>query len=152
MNKASPRLPDDYAALLAEVKARVRSAQLSALKAVNKELVTLCWDIGRLIVNRQADADHGTAIVEQLAADLRRELPGVSGYSRRNIFYMREFYLAYHGLPKVQPLVAQIGWSHNLAILRWTPSSPEQGSSATQPSWRPRRPPTKTTKPASASK
>lgn len=118
MNKASPRLPDDYAALLAEVKERVRSAQLSALKAVNKELVTLCWDIGRLIVNRQADADHGTAIVEQLAADLRRELPGVSGYSRRNIFYMREFYLAYHGLPKVQPLVAQIGWSHNLAILQ----------------------------------
>jgi predicted nuclease of restriction endonuclease-like (RecB) superfamily len=112
MNEASLRLPDDYAALLAEVKERVRSAQLSALKAVNKELVTLCWDIGRLIVNRQADADHGTAIAEQLAADLRRELPGVSGYSRRNIFYMREFYLAYHDLPKVQPLVAQIGWSH----------------------------------------
>jgi len=118
MNEASLRLPDDYATLLAEVKERVRSAQLSALKAVNKELVTLCWDIGRLIVNRQADADHGTAIAEQLAADLRRELPGVSGYSRRNIFYMREFYLAYHGLPKVQPLVAQIGWSHNLAILQ----------------------------------
>ena len=118
MNEASLRLPDDYAALLAEVKERVRSAQLSALKAVNKELVTLCWDIGRLIVNRQADADHGTAIAEQLAADLRRELPGVSGYSRRNIFYMREFYLAYHDLPKVQPLVAQIGWSHNLAILQ----------------------------------
>ena len=118
MNEASLRLPDDYAALLAEVKERVRSAQLAALKAVNKELVTLCWDIGRLIVNRQADADHGTAIAEQLAADLRRELPGVSGYSRRNIFYMREFYLAYHDLPKVQPLVAQIGWSHNLAILQ----------------------------------
>jgi len=118
MKEASLRLPDDYAALLAEVKERVRSAQLAALKAVNKELVTLCWDIGRLIVNRQADADHGTAIAEQLAADLRRELPGVSGYSRRNIFYMREFYLAYHDLPKVQPLVAQIGWSHNLAILQ----------------------------------
>jgi predicted nuclease of restriction endonuclease-like (RecB) superfamily len=118
MNKASLHLPSDYAALLEEVKERVRSAQLAALKAVNKELITLYWDIGRLIVNRQADADHGTAIAEQLAADLRRELPGVSGYSRRNIFYMREFYLAYHGLPKVQPLVAQIGWSHNLAILQ----------------------------------
>lgn len=52
------------------------------------------------------------------AADLRQEFPGVSGYSRRNVFYMREFYLAYCDLPKVQPLVAQIGWTHNLIILQ----------------------------------
>ena len=111
-------LPNDYAALLAEVKERVRSSQYKALKAVNKELVGLYWDIGRLIVERQADAEHGAAIAEQLAADLRQEFPGVSGYSRRNVFYMREFYLAYRELPKVQPLVAQIGWSHNLVILQ----------------------------------
>jgi predicted nuclease of restriction endonuclease-like (RecB) superfamily len=118
VNRIGKRLPDDYVALLAEVKERVRSAQYEALKAVNKELVALYWDIGRLIVERQADADHGAAIVEQLAADLRREFRGVSGYSRRNVFYMREFYLAYRELPKVQPLVAQIGWSHNLIVLQ----------------------------------
>ena len=118
MTKLSKRLPDDYAVLLAEVKERVRSAQYEALKAVNKELVALYWDIGKLIVIRQTNADHGTAIAEQLAADLRQEFPGVSGYSRRNVFYMREFYLAYCDLPKVQPLVAQIGWSHNLIILQ----------------------------------
>jgi predicted nuclease of restriction endonuclease-like (RecB) superfamily len=58
------------------------------------------------------------AIAEQLASDLRRDFPGVAGYSRRNIFYMREFYLAYRDLPKVQPLVAQIGWTQNLTILQ----------------------------------
>jgi len=47
MNKPSKRLPDDYAALLAEVKERVYSAQYEALKAVNKELVALYWDIGK---------------------------------------------------------------------------------------------------------
>lgn len=118
MTKLSNQLPADYAALLAEVKERVRSAQYEALKAVNKELVALYWDIGKLIVIRQTNADHGAAIAEQLAADLRQEFPGVSGYSRRNVFYMREFYLAYCDLPKVQPLVAQIGWSHNLIILQ----------------------------------
>ena len=41
-----------------------------------------------------------------------------SGYSRRNVFYMREFYLMYSDLPKVQLLVAQIGWPHNLIILQ----------------------------------
>jgi len=109
---------DEYASLWAEVKERVRSAQYAALKAVNKELVALYWDIGRLIVSRQSDAAHGDAIAEQLAADLRLEFPGVGGYSRRNVFYMREFYLAYRDLPKVQPLVAQIGWTQNLTILQ----------------------------------
>ncbi len=118
MSKARQLIPADYAALLAEVKERVRSAQYAALKAVNKELVTLYWDIGRLIASRQADAAHGAAIAEQLAADLRQEYPGVSGYSRRNVFYMREFYLAYRASPKVQPLVAQIGWTQNLIILQ----------------------------------
>lgn len=118
MSKAKQLIPADYAALLAEVKERVRSAQYAALKVVNKELVTLYWDIGRLITSRQADAAHGAAIAEQLAADLRQEYPGVSGYSRRNVFYMREFYLAYRDSSKVQPLVAQIGWTQNLIILQ----------------------------------
>ncbi len=109
---------NDYACLLAEVKERVRASRYAALKAVNKELVGLYWDIGRMIVERQADGAYGDAIVEQLAHDLRVEFPAVSGFSRRNVFYMREFYLLYRDLPKVQPLVAQIGWTHNLLILQ----------------------------------
>ncbi|MGI6460881.1 MAG: PDDEXK nuclease domain-containing protein [Candidatus Hydrogenedentales bacterium] len=108
----------DYAHLLAEVKERVRSAQYTALKAVNTELVGLYWDIGRMIVERQTDAEHGTAIAEQLSNDLRTEFPGISGFSRRNVFYMREFYLLYCDDKRVQPLVAQIGWTHNLVIFQ----------------------------------
>lgn len=107
----------DYPALLTEVKARIQSAQYAALKAVNKKLVGLYWDIGRLIVERQKDARHGAAIAERLADDLRDAFPDVGGFSRRNVFYMREFYLLYRDNEKVQPLVAQVGWSHNLLIL-----------------------------------
>jgi len=108
----------DYAHLLAEVKERVRSAQYTALKAVNTELVGLYWDIGRMIVERQRDAEHGTAIAEQLSNDLRTEFPGIRGFSRRNVFYMKEFYLLYRDDKRVQPLVAQIGWTHNLVIFQ----------------------------------
>jgi predicted nuclease of restriction endonuclease-like (RecB) superfamily len=108
----------DYAHLLAEVKVRVRMAQYAALKSVNTELVGLYWDIGRMIVERQQDAEHGSAIAEQLSNDLRAEFPGISGFSRRNVFYMREFYLLYRDDERVQPLVAQIGWTHNLIILQ----------------------------------
>ena len=99
----------DYGTLLNEIKERVRAAQYEALRAVNKELVALYWDIGRMICGRQMAAAHGDSVVEQLAQDLCREFPGMSGFSRRNILYMREFYLAYRDAEKVQPLVAQIG-------------------------------------------
>lgn len=116
--KDSLHLPADYASLLAEVKERIRSAQYAALKAVNTELVGLYWDIGRMIVERQEDAEHGAAIAEQLSNDLRTKFPGISGFSRRNVFYMREFYLLYRNDERVQPLVAQIGWTHNLVIFQ----------------------------------
>lgn len=110
--------PLNYPRLLTEIKERIRTAQYEALKVVNKELVSLYWDIGRMIVERQTDADHGAAITEKLSEDLRAEFPGIRGFSRRNVFYMREFYLLYRDDERVQPLVAQIGWSHNLVILQ----------------------------------
>ena len=118
MSEITPTLPGDYKCLLAEVKERVRSAHHAALKAVNTELVGLYWDIGRMIADRQEREGWGKSVVQQLAADLRSEFPGMTGFSRRNVFYMREFYLLYRDLPKVQPLVAQIAWTHNLVILQ----------------------------------
>ena len=70
MSKTVARLSDDYATLLAEVKQRVRSAQYAALRAVNKELVALYWDIGRMIVAHQKAGTRGDTVVKRLAADL----------------------------------------------------------------------------------
>ena len=107
----------DYPALLAEVKARIQSAQYAALRAVNKELVSLYWDIGLLIVERQQSAGWGASVVEQLSADLRAAFPGVGGFSTQNLRYMRQFFQEYSATPNLQPLVGEIGWAHNLLIL-----------------------------------
>jgi predicted nuclease of restriction endonuclease-like (RecB) superfamily len=113
-----PAEGSEYGRLLSDIKERIRSAQYEALRAVNKELVTLYSDIGRMIGERQRNAAHGDSIAERLSEDLRREFPGVAGFSRRNIFYMREFYLLYRDNAKVQPMVAQIGWTHNVIIIQ----------------------------------
>lgn len=110
-------LPEDYKNLLTEVKQRIRSAQYEALKAVNKQLIELYWDIGKTIVTRQQGASWGKSVVEQLAKDLQAEFPGISGFSARNIWRMRDFYLTYQASEKLTPLVAEIGWTHNLVIL-----------------------------------
>src|SRR6266404_5950645 len=86
------RLPTDYGKLLREIKARIRSAQYEALKAVNKELVALYWDVGRVITERQIVGAHGDAVVKRLAFDLQKEFPGVAGFSWRNLFNMSRFY------------------------------------------------------------
>ena len=84
--------PQDYPRLLTEIKERIRSAQYEALKAVNKELVSLYWDIGRMIVERQDVEGWGKAVVEQLATDLRAEFPGVGGFSASNLWRMKAFF------------------------------------------------------------
>lgn len=100
-----------------EIKQRIRSAQYEALKAVNREMINLYWDIGQIIVTQQEGASWGKSVVEQLAKDLQAEFPGISGFSARNIWRMRDFYLTYHSKEILPPLVAEIGWTHNIVIL-----------------------------------
>ncbi len=116
-NNRTKLVPTDYATLLAEVKERIRAAQYEALRAVNKELIALYWDIGRMIVARQQGETWGKAVVEKLAADLRAEFSGISGFSAPNLWRMKQFYEAYAGNEKLSPLVREIGWTHNVIIL-----------------------------------
>lgn len=110
-------ISDEYMSLLKDVRERIRSAQYAALKAVNKELICLYWDIGKMIVGRQAKHGWGKAIVETLARDLQLEFPGMQGFSARNIWYMRTFYVTYWQNEKLQPLVAEISWTKHLIII-----------------------------------
>jgi len=106
----------EYSGLLREIKERIRSAQYEALRAVNRELVKLYWDIGGIIVERQEREGWGKAIIEKLAEDLRAEFPDVKGFSARNLWNMRTVFASYAGSPILQTLSAEITWSHNLVI------------------------------------
>lgn len=115
MNNNAPIV--EYKNLLNDIKQRIRSAQYEALKAVNKELISLYWDIGKIIFERQKGETWGKSVVEKLAADLQVEFPGIKGFSFRNIWYMRIFYDNYRENQKLQQLVAEISWGNNIAIM-----------------------------------
>lgn len=106
----------NYVEFLTHIKNRIRSAQYEALKAVNKELIGLYWDIGKMIVDQQDKYGWGKSIVENLAKDLRKELPGISGLSPSNLWRMRNFYIVYSNKQKLAPLVREISWSHIIII------------------------------------
>lgn len=108
----------DYASFLADLKTRIRTAQTKAALSVNRELIALYFDVGRLLVEKQETLQWGDAVITQVARDLKSEFPGMTGFGRANLFSMRQFYLAYRDLgPIVQQAVGQIPWGHNVLLL-----------------------------------
>lgn len=112
-----PSNPDSYQAFLAELKARIRNAQVKAALSVNRELVLLYWGIGRDILERQAREGWGTKVIDRLASDLSQALPDSTGFSSRNLKYMRKLAEAYPDEQFVQQVVAQIPWGHHVRLL-----------------------------------
>ncbi len=108
---------DTYGHFLAELKQRIRTAQVRASTAVNRELVLLYWQIGRDILDRQERESWGAKVIDRLATDLKRDFPDMKGFSPRNLKYMRAFAEAWPEEAIVQAVLAQITWYHNLAIL-----------------------------------
>jgi predicted nuclease of restriction endonuclease-like (RecB) superfamily len=106
-----------YAALLDDVKGRVRSAQVRASLSANRELVLLYWSIGRDILARQASLGWGAKVVDRLAADLGRTFPEMKGFSARNLKYMRAFAEAWPDADFVQQAAARLPWFHNVAVI-----------------------------------
>ena len=110
-------LPDNYAALLVDLKSRIAAARLKAALAVNSELILLYWQIGRDILDRQRDEGWGAKVVERLGADLRQAFPEMTGLSSRNLKYMRAFAEAYPNYEFVQQVAAQLPWGHAMVLL-----------------------------------
>jgi len=106
-----------YDNFLRELKEHIRTAQVRAALAVNRELVLLYWQIGREILTRQQQQGWGTKIIERLATDLRSAFPDIKGFSSRNLKYMRKFAETYPDEQIVQQAAAQIPWFHNCVLL-----------------------------------
>ena len=131
----------EYKKWVMELKTRIQSAQVKAAIAVNRELLELYWELGREICEKQKVANWGDGLIVQLAKDLSAAFPGVKGFSRTNLSYIRQWYLFYSseivpqvgaesgivqqavgqigggGIEKMQQVVAKIPWGHNVLII-----------------------------------
>ena len=91
------RLPKGYADILSFISSKIKSAQARAMSAVNRELVEVYRDIGRIIQEQQESGEWGDAVVKTLAADLQKIFPGMRGFSCRNLYTMRDLHSSYVG-------------------------------------------------------
>ncbi len=106
-----------FKTLVEDIKQRITAAQYRALQVVNKEQITLYWEIGQLIVQRQEQFGWGKSIVENLAEELKAEFKESTGFSAQNLWYMRQLYVEYSQSEILQPLVGEISWSKHLIIM-----------------------------------
>jgi len=127
----------NYKLWLADIKSKVRGAQLKAAVAVNTRLLEFYWELGADITEKQEHAKWGAGLVDQLSKDLSAEFPDMKGFSRRNLMYVQQWYLFYNrnntivqqpvgqlvqqpvALIRQQPVAKlfKIPWGHNIAII-----------------------------------
>lgn len=101
----------------AEIITIISNAQARALASVNRELITMYWEIGRIVSEKTASDGWGKSTVSSLSAFLQSKIPGASGFSERNIWRMKQFYETYRDNQKLSPLVREISWANNLLIM-----------------------------------
>ena len=100
-----------------EILEIISKAQSRALLFVNREMIVMYWEIGRIVSEKTASDGWGKSTVSSLSAFLQSKVPGTSGFSERNIWRMKQFYETYKDNPKLSPLVTEIPWSNNLLIM-----------------------------------
>lgn len=112
------KISRDYIKWFTDLKQKIISARLKAAQGLSQTLMELYWDIGKEIVKKQSEASWGDGLVERLAADLKKDFSEMKGFSRRNLYAIRQWYLFYSSKFEIVPqAVAQIPWGHNRVIL-----------------------------------
>jgi len=103
----------EYKRLLQQIKARIQGSRIKAAIKVNVELLALYWDLARMIVCKQEQSSWGDGLITMISNDLKNEFPGMKGFSRTNLLYIKKWYLFYSG-GKVPQLVGQSLESPNI--------------------------------------
>lgn len=110
-------ISNEYSNFLSSIKDQIQQSRINAFRVVNRELLLLYQNLGKQIVEAQEKYGWGRSIVENLSKDLMQLFPGNSGFSPRNLWLMRQFYVEYVDYAILQQLVAEIPWGQNIAIM-----------------------------------
>lgn len=104
----------DYKNVVSSIKAQIKTAQYRAVSHANRELILLYWNIGRVLLENGA---WGNKFIENLARDIKADFPALTGFSVRNLKYMKKFAAEFPDEELVQQLVALIPWGHLVLLL-----------------------------------
>jgi len=106
-NEITEHTADDFT----EILSIIEQARENAYRAVNRELISMYWEIGRYVSEKVKNAGWGKSVVQRFSQYIQSHFAGIKGFSPQNIWRMRQFYETYAENEKLSPLVREIGWS-----------------------------------------
>ena len=109
-----------------EIISIIDNARTRALKAVNAELIQMYWNVDEYLSALCADSEFGDKVIDEAAAYIAKENPGVKGFNRRGLYRMKQFYETYRDDEFVTPLVTQISWTNHLLIMSGSKTAEER--------------------------
>ena len=110
-------MSDTYLKFIEEVKAEIQKQRISVVLNANSGMICLYWNIGKAIMKKQEEEGWGAKVIDRMSKDLKDAFPEMSGFSPRNIKYMRKFAECWPDFEIVQRVVAQIPWRSNISLL-----------------------------------
>lgn len=110
-------MSDNYLQFIEEIKNEIRRQRVSVVLNANSSMICLYWNIGKAILEKQENEGWGAKIIDRMAKDLKDAFPDMSGFSPRNIKYMRKFAECWPDFEIVQRVVAQLPWRTNIKLL-----------------------------------
>jgi predicted nuclease of restriction endonuclease-like (RecB) superfamily len=110
-------VPEHYANLRDAIIEKIKTTRIKLIMQVQAGMITHYWDVGNEILRRQQTEGWGAKVIDRLAKDINDEFPDITGYSPRNLKYMRKFADTWTDPEFVQRCVAQIPWRTNILLL-----------------------------------
>ncbi len=110
-------MPENYQLFISQLKEQIKSERFKSVLSANRDMILMYWNIGNLILEQQKNKGWGSKVIDRMSYDLRQEFPDMSGFSPRNLKYMRKFAEAWPNIELVQRSVALIPWRSNITLL-----------------------------------
>ncbi|MGN1404660.1 MAG: DUF1016 N-terminal domain-containing protein [Erysipelotrichaceae bacterium] len=110
-------MSESYLDFISTIKKEIESRRLKIVLNANSGMICLYWYIGNAILKKQKEEGWGTKVIDRMAKDLKDAFPDMSGFSPRNIKYMRKFAECWPDFEFVQRVVAQIPWRSNISLM-----------------------------------
>ena len=104
----------------------IEASRRRAMKAVNAELITMYWEVGKYLSSLVAESSFGDKVIDEVAAYIAKSNPTIKGFNRRGLYRMKQFYETYRDDDIVTPLVTQISWTNHLLIMSGSKTAEER--------------------------
>ena len=113
--------PIEFRDWIKELKVRRYATEKAMSIAINTELLEFYWEIGKEICVRQEIIDLEVCFIKQISGELEQEMPNVGGFSVRNLYAVRQWYLLYSQRYSSLPSFAlQVPWSYHRLMITQT--------------------------------